>query len=31
MTTRAHLEKLVDEGGVRLRHARPDEIFESVS
>ena len=31
MTTRAHLQKLIDEGVVRLRHARPDEIFESVS
>jgi len=31
MTTRAHLQKLVDEGAVRIRHARPEEIFESVS
>lgn len=31
MTTRAHLQKLVDEGGVRIRHARPEEIFEPVS
>lgn len=31
MTTRAHLQKLVDEGGVRIRHARPEELFEPVS
>ena len=31
MTTRAHLQKLVDEGVVRIRHARPDEMFESVN
>lgn len=31
MTMRAHLQKLVDEGGVRIRHARPDDIFESVN
>jgi len=31
MTTRAHLEKLVDDGVARIRPAHPDEIFESVS
>ncbi len=31
MTMRAHLQKLVDEGAVRVRHARPNEIFEAVS
>jgi len=28
MTTRAHLQKLVDEGAVRIRHARPEDLFE---
>jgi glyoxylase-like metal-dependent hydrolase (beta-lactamase superfamily II) len=31
MTMRAHLQKLVDEGAVRIRHARPEDVFESVS
>ena len=31
MTTRAHLQKLADEGELRIRHARPEDIFESVS
>lgn len=31
MTARAHLQKLVDEGAARIRHAQPDELFESVS
>ena len=31
MTTRAHLQKLADEGSVRIRHSRPQEIFEPVS
>lgn len=31
MTMRAHLEKLVRDGAARLRHARPDDIFESVN
>ena len=30
MTMRAHLQKLVDEGGARIRHAQPEDIFESV-
>jgi len=28
---RAHLQKLADEGAVRVRHTRAEEIFESVS
>ncbi len=31
MTMRAHLQKLADEGAVRVRHTRAEEIFESVS
>jgi len=31
MTTRAHLQKLIDEGAVRIRHSRLEEIFEPVS
>jgi glyoxylase-like metal-dependent hydrolase (beta-lactamase superfamily II) len=31
MTLRAHLQKLVDEGRVRVRHARGEEVFEPVS
>ncbi len=31
MTTRAHLQKLVEEGRVRIRHGRPEETFEPVS
>jgi glyoxylase-like metal-dependent hydrolase (beta-lactamase superfamily II) len=31
MTTRAHLQKLVDDGVARIRHARPEDLFESVS
>ena len=31
MATRAHLQKLVDDGAVRIRPARPDEVFESVT
>jgi glyoxylase-like metal-dependent hydrolase (beta-lactamase superfamily II) len=30
MTMRAHLKKLVDEGGARIRHALPEDVFESV-
>ena len=30
MTMRAHLQKLVDEGAARIRHAQPEDLFESV-